>query len=191
MNIYNVRFLKSIVASNQKPIPHKSEIAVVGRSNVGKSSFINTVFKRKNLAKISSTPGKTRLINYFLVDEKLYFVDLPGYGYAKISQKERNDWKQMIESFLKNNRSLQLVFLLLDARHSLMQNDRQMIDWLNYYKIPFQPVLTKCDKVSNNQFQKVKRTLYEECGTEKVLRFSARTGDGRDEIINILNGIAE
>ena len=191
MNIQNVKFLKSIVELNQRPVPLKPEIAVVGRSNVGKSSLINTLFNRKNLAKISSTPGKTRLINYFLVDDQLYFVDLPGYGYARTSRKEQNRWKQNIETYLKNNQSLKLVFLLLDVRHSLLSNDRLMVEWLHFYKIPFHLILTKSDKVSNNQFQKIRTNLSREFRDQGVVRFSARNRAGREDIIKILEGVIE
>lgn len=189
MNIHNVQFLKSIVELDQRPVPHKPEVAVVGRSNVGKSSLINALFNRKNLAKISSTPGKTRLINYFLVDDQLYFVDLPGYGFAKISKKEKSNWQKKLEAYLKNNKNLKLIFLLLDVRHNLMANDRMMIEWLNFYNIPFRLILTKSDKVSNNQFQKTKAKINSEFSDQDALRFSARSRDGRNEIIKILEGL--
>ncbi len=189
MNIHNVQFLKSIVELDQRPVPYKPEVAVVGRSNVGKSSLINALFNRKNLAKISSTPGKTRLINYFLVDDQLYFVDLPGYGFAKISKKEKSSWKKKLEAYLKYNKNLKLVLLLLDVRHNLMANDRMMIEWLNFYNIPFCLILTKSDKVSNNQFQKTKAKINSEFSDQDVLRFSARSRDGRNEIIKILKGL--
>ena len=191
MNIQNVRFLKSVVELNQRPVPLKPEVAVVGRSNVGKSSLINTLFNRKNLAKISSTPGKTRFINYFLVDDHLYFVDLPGYGYARTSRKEQSTWKQNIETYLKNNQSLKLVFLLLDVRHNLQANDHLMINWLNFYQIPFRLILTKSDKVSNSQFQKIKANLTREFSNQEMVRFSARNRVGREEIIKILEGVVE
>ncbi len=133
MNIQNVQFIKSAANIGQKPSPSLPEVAVAGRSNVGKSSLINVLFNRKKLAKISSTPGKTRLINYFLVDERIYFVDLPGYGYAKLSKHEREKWQKNIESYLRENKNLELVLLLIDMRHGLLPIDRVMIDWLNFY----------------------------------------------------------
>jgi GTP-binding protein len=189
MNIHNVQFLKSAVHLDQRPLPKMPEVAVVGRSNVGKSSLINALFNRRNLAKISSTPGKTRLINYFSVDDQLYFVDLPGYGFARLSEEEKNKWQKNIESYLKNNNFLKLVFLLIDPRHDLMKNDRIMIDWLNFYQIPFIFVLTKSDKISNNLFRSFNSKIRTEFPDQKFIRFSARKKTGRDEIIEILEDI--
>ncbi len=189
MNIHNVQFLKSAIHLDQRPIPRKPEVAVVGRSNVGKSSLINALFNRRNLAKISSTPGKTRLINYFLVDDLLYFVDLPGYGFARLSKEDKNKWQENLEFYLKNNNSLKLVFLLIDPRHDLMKNDRMMIDWLNFYHIPYIFVLTKSDKISNNQFRSFNTKIRDEFPGQIFIRFSARKKTGRDEIIKILEDI--
>ena len=190
MNIHNVQFLKSVTHVNQRPRPPKPEIAVIGRSNVGKSSMINTLFNRKNLAKISSTPGKTRLINYFSIDNQLYFVDLPGYGYAKLSKKMRSGWQQSIESYLKDNLELKLVFLLLDSRHEIMENDKIMIDWLQYYQISYILVLTKSDKISNNQYRLINSKLMKAYPNHDILRFSSKTRMGREEIINILEELS-
>ncbi len=189
MNIHNVQFLKSAVHLDQRPLPKMAEVAVVGRSNVGKSSLINALFNRRNLAKISSTPGKTRLINYFSVDDQLYFVDLPGYGFARLSAEDKNKWQKNIESYLKNNNFLKLVFLLIDPRHDLMKNDRIMIDWLNFYQIPFIFVLTKSDKISNNLFSIFNSKIRAEFPDKKFIRFSARKKTGRAEIIEILEDI--
>ena len=189
MNIHNVHFLKSVTQLDQRPLPLKPEVAVIGRSNVGKSSLINTLFNRKNLAKISSTPGKTRLINYFSVDEFLYFVDLPGYGYAKLSKSMRRGWQKDIETYLKNNIELKLVFLLLDSRREIMENDRLMIDWLQHYQISYNLVLTKSDKISNNKYQTVVSKLRNEYPNHDILRFSSKNKTGRDDILKILKQI--
>ena len=186
MNIHNVHFLKSVTKLDQRPTPARPEIAIIGRSNVGKSSLINTLFNRKNLAKISSTPGKTRLINYFSVDDQLYFVDLPGYGYAKLSKKMRQGWQRDIEHYLKNNQSLKLVLLLLDSRHEIMENDRLMIDWLNYYKVSFLLVLTKSDKISNNHYLTMCTKLKNDYPGREILRFSSKNRKGREDILQIL-----
>lgn len=190
MNIHNVHFLKSATQIDQRPMPPKPEIAVIGRSNVGKSSLINTLFNRKNLAKISSTPGKTRLINYFSIDNQLYFVDLPGYGYAKLSKKLRSGWQRGIESYLNNNSELKLVFLLIDSRHGIMENDRIMIEWLQHYRIPYILVLTKSDKISNNQYRTISSKLNTEYPNHEILRFSSKTKIGREDILNILSEIS-
>ncbi len=189
MNLHNVQFLKSATHIDQRPSPYLPEIAVIGRSNVGKSSLINVLFNRKNLAKISSTPGKTRFLNYFLVDDLFYFVDLPGYGFARLSKKERESWKKSIESFLNDNKYLRLVFLLLDSRHNLMEIDRQMIEWLQYYRVAFKLIMTKTDKVSNNQFRLVKSKLETVYPSQEIIKFSARSRTGREEIIRIVEKV--
>jgi GTP-binding protein len=152
MNWQNSIFIKSISDMNQRPQPVMEEIAVIGRSNVGKSSLINALLSKKKLAKVSRTPGKTQLINYYAVDHAFYLVDLPGYGYARIARVEKEKWKSFIESYLINNAQLKLVLLLIDCRHDLMASDRLMLEWLNFYRIPYRLILTKRDKVSNNRF---------------------------------------
>ena len=189
MNTHNVHFLKSVTQLDQRPIPSKPEIAVIGRSNVGKSSLINTLFNRKNLAKISSTPGKTRLINYFLVDNQIYFVDLPGYGYAKLSKKLRQNWQREIENYLKNNQQLKLVFLLLDSRHEIMENDKLMIEWLSYYRVSFILVLTKSDKISNNQYRTMSFKISREYPNSEILRFSSKNKIGRENLLKIIEQV--
>ena len=183
MNIHNVNFVKSAAKIEQRPLPLMPEVAVVGRSNVGKSSLINTLFNRKNLAKISSTPGKTRLINYFMVDEKFYFVDLPGYGFAKLPKAERVKWQQNIEAYLRDNKLLKLVFLLIDARHLLLKSDQDMLNWLTYYKIPFSIILTKSDKVSNNQLPISIANLKKSMPGCRIVVFSSSTKRGREDLI--------
>jgi GTP-binding protein len=189
MNIHNVRFIKSVLHTSQRPSRRLPEIAVVGRSNVGKSSFINTLFNRKNLAKTSSTPGKTRQINYFLVDELIYMVDLPGYGFAKISKSEQEKWKKNIEIYLRDNKDLKFVFLLLDGRHRLMPIDQLMIEWLQYYQIRIVLVVTKTDKVSNNHIRLLHREIKDKYPGHDIISFSSKTKSGRERIMNILTNI--
>jgi GTP-binding protein len=191
MNIHNVHFIKSVTHLDQRPSPPLPEIAVIGRSNVGKSSLINALFNRKNLAKISSTPGKTRLINYFSVDNQLYFVDLPGYGYAKLSKNLRREWQRNVETYLKDNRQLKLVFLLIDSRHEIMENDQMMINWLDYYKVSFLLVLTKSDKISNNQYRTINSKLSNKYPGQEILRFSSKNKTGREDILHILEQVIE
>ncbi len=183
----NVSFLKSITNIKDKPTPKLPELAVVGRSNVGKSSLINSIFNQKKLAKISSTPGKTRLINYFLVNNKFYFVDLPGYGFARVSKQDTEKWKKMIENYLKDNTDLRLVLLLVDSRRGIMQIDITTMDWLSYYQINYKIVLTKVDKISNNELSKTKSKVIEQIEDENVMVFSSKNGKGRNELINLLN----
>jgi GTP-binding protein len=188
MNLNKVTYIKSIVSLKNRPYPILPEIVIVGRSNVGKSSLINTIFNQKRLAKISSTPGKTRVINYFLVDDLLYFVDLPGYGYANISKSQFKEWGNIIERFLKYNRNIKLVLLLIDCRHNLMETDKLMIDWLRSYHIPFIIIMTKKDKLSNNQFNNQYNNLLHSLPDIEIIPFSARTSEGREDIISIIKG---
>lgn len=155
----NARFVKSVTDIKQKPSDRFQEIAFVGRSNVGKSSLLNSLLNRKGLAKTSSTPGKTRLINYFLVDEKYYFVDLPGYGYAKLPKQAIKTWQKMLETYILHSVELKLVCLLIDSRRDPQELDMQMADWLHMNHIPFIIILTKSDKLTKNQLQKA-RSLY-------------------------------
>ncbi len=187
INISNVHFLKSITHIKDKPKPVLPEIAVIGRSNVGKSSLINTLFNQKKLAKISSQPGKTRLINYFDVDERYYFVDLPGYGFAKVSKNERDKWKQFIERYLINNRELLMVLLLIDSRRGIMSIDEMMLEWLNYYRIKFIIVLTKIDKISQNELVKVNNKVARQFGENMIINYSSKSKKGRIELFNLLN----
>lgn len=147
----SVKFVTSV--ANKKDILEHSfpEVAFVGRSNVGKSSIINLLTNRKNLAKTSSTPGKTKLINYFFVDESFYLVDLPGYGYSKTGKEASYAWGELLEAYLKEGKNLKAVYVLLDIRHKPSDKDHMMINFLYYYHIPMVFVLTKADKLSNQQ----------------------------------------
>lgn len=185
--IANVRFVKSLTEIKDKPLPNLHELAVVGRSNVGKSSLINSIFNQKKLAKISSTPGKTRLINYFDVQGKFYFVDLPGYGFAKIPKIEYSKWKKMIENYLKDNSELKLVLVLIDARRGILQIDRTMMDWLDYINIRHKIILTKVDKISNNELSKIKSKVISQVSDKNIILYSSKIEKGRIELINLLN----
>jgi GTP-binding protein len=159
------------------------EIAFAGRSNVGKSSLINTLVKRKGLARTSNTPGRTQEINFFIVNQKLGFIDLPGYGYAKVPEAIRKRWGPMIETYLSQRETLQLVVLILDIRRDPTEEDRQLIDWLQVYSLPFLTVLTKIDKLSQNELGRRQRRIGEALhlsSTQPLILFSAKTGAGRD-----------
>ncbi|MCB0284704.1 MAG: YihA family ribosome biogenesis GTP-binding protein [Calditrichae bacterium] len=164
-------FFKSI--SNISQISNKSlpEVAFAGRSNVGKSSLLNALFQRKNLVKTSSTPGKTQLINYFDVNNKFFCVDLPGYGYAKISKDKKATWQNMIESFLTKNKQLKMIYLLVDSRHELMKSDEEMIAWMKYCNLNFTLILSKIDKISKNELAH-KVTLVKSYSDKNTLSFS-------------------
>jgi GTP-binding protein len=184
-----IRFVKSVIGLNERPKSNFPEIAFIGRSNVGKSSMLNSLFKRRNLAKTSSTPGKTRLINYYLLDDHIYLVDLPGYGYIKKIDIMSKNWQKVIETYLSHNKNLKIVFLLIDCRHDLMRNDLMMIEWLSHYKIPFVVVLTKRDKISNNQFysriSKIKKMIPQVA----IIPFSAKSFLGREVIWDVIKEV--
>ena len=150
LNTHNASILLSAANQSHYPKDDLPEVALAGRSNVGKSSFINTLLGRKNLARTSSKPGKTQLLNFYNIDEKLRFVDVPGYGYAKVSKKERERFGQMIEQYLTQRDQLRGAILLVDGRHAPTADDVSMYQWLQYYHIPTLVVATKIDKVKGN-----------------------------------------
>ena len=168
------------------------EIAFAGKSNVGKSSLINALMNRKSLARTSSQPGKTQTINFYSVNSEIYFVDLPGYGYAKVSEEIKAKWGKMIERYLKKSKQLKAVFLLIDIRHEPSANDKQMYSWI--LANGFHPIIiaTKADKISRNQLQKHIKMVKEGLKVEKetvVIPFSAQTKQGRDEIYELIDGL--
>lgn len=168
------------------------EIAFAGKSNVGKSSLINGLLNRKALARTSSQPGKTQTINFYNVNGELYFVDLPGYGYAKVSLKEKEKWGKMIERYLHKSRMLKAIFLLIDIRHAPSKNDIDMYEWI--LANGYEPIIiaTKLDKIKRSQVQKNIKVIREILGVTsktKILPFSAQTKQGRDEILNLIGKI--
>ena len=151
MKVNKAEFTISAVSPAQYPAGDLPEIALSGRSNVGKSSFINKLIQRKSLARTSSKPGKTQTLNFYHINELFYFVDVPGYGYAKVSKKEREKWGKMIEEYITTRQSLRLVLILVDFRHEPSQEDVQMREFLEYYNIPYRIVMTKCDKIARGK----------------------------------------
>lgn len=190
MKITSAEFVKSAVLPSHYPPAAMPEIAFAGRSNVGKSSLINTLVGRKHLAKTSNTPGRTQMINFFTINSTLSFVDLPGYGFAKVSRTMKKDWGEMIEAYLKNRQNLVMVILILDIRRDPSDDDLSLRDWLEDYRIPYLYILTKADKLSNNQAINRKRIietiLHVSTGTKPIL-FSAVTKKGKDEIWQLLD----
>jgi len=156
MEIREAVFIKSSATINECPPPKKAEFAFIGRSNVGKSSLINMLTGRKNLAKTSSKPGKTQLINHFEIDGTWYLVDLPGYGWSKVSKQKKADWGVMIEEYLLKRENLACLFVLIDSRLEPQKIDYEFITWLGDHNIPFSMVFTKTDKQSKNKFQSIK-----------------------------------
>jgi len=193
MEFSKVRFLLSAHADRQLPPAEYAEIAFAGRSNVGKSSLINRLVGRTNLVKTSARPGKTQSLNYFLVDDRLYLVDLPGYGFARVSQQVRQEWRGLISNYIETRATLACVVVIIDLRHELKQLDRELIDWLRYLGKPMLPVYTKADKLSRNQQEKNAVAL--DAGLtlnagERLL-FSARTSQGVDELRRRLAAVVQ
>jgi len=193
MNYNNAEFYTSYGSFKQIPTSERTEIAFSGRSNVGKSSLINKIFNRKSLARVSAVPGKTATINFYSL-ENLYFVDLPGYGYAKVAKTEKERWGSLIEGYLHDDRELALVFQLIDFRHPPTADDVMMVNFLIDSEIPFVVILTKADKLSKKQREERRASLLTElpCAEDiTIIEFSAQTGEGRDEIRSIIEEIAE
>ncbi|HPD00651.1 MAG TPA: ribosome biogenesis GTP-binding protein YihA/YsxC [Acetivibrio sp.] len=185
ININNAKHEITAVKTDQYPKSDKPEIAFVGRSNVGKSSLINSMLNRKNLARVAATPGKTRVINFYNVDNILYFVDLPGYGFAKVSKAEKESWGFVVETYLKSRKQLKLVVLLVDIRHSPTDDDILMHEWLKSNGIPYLIVSTKLDKVPRSKTAERVcdiRKVLGNCDNVKVIPFSSETKQGRDEL---------
>lgn len=192
MIIRKAEFYKTAVNKSQYPEDIKPEIAFVGRSNVGKSSLINTMLNRKAIARVSSQPGKTRVINFYNINDLLYFVDLPGYGYAKVSKDEKNAWGRMIEEYLFTRESLMDVVLLVDIRHEPTSDDKLMYNWIKQSRKNVTIVATKCDKISRGQYQKhllmIKKSL-EVHNEDKIVLFSSELKLGRDELWALLENM--
>ena len=189
MLINSASFVTSVASKNNILIDGLNQIAFVGRSNVGKSSLINMLCNQKKLAKASSTPGRTRLINYFLINSKFYFVDLPGYGYAQASKTEAYGWQSLIEPYLINNDKLKLVCMLVDSRITPTEQDKQMFDYLAYYQLPFIIIATKSDKLSKAQLNKAKVNIANTfgVGVENVYPVSNETRDGKDKVLSAIS----
>ena len=185
MKITDVEFVTSAVRRSQYPEDKKPEFLLVGRSNVGKSSFINTLVNRKNLARISSIPGKTQTLNFYLINESFYLVDVPGYGFAKVSKVLKNKFGLIIEDYLKERDNLKMVFMLIDFRHKPTNDDVLMYDYLKYYQIPVTVIATKCDKVSKGVFDKNKKLIRETLkmvDDDEIILFSTIDKTGKQEV---------
>ncbi|MBU0673377.1 MAG: ribosome biogenesis GTP-binding protein YihA/YsxC [Proteobacteria bacterium] len=184
-----VRFVDSVYSTAQLPPVELPEIAFAGRSNVGKSSLINCLVQRKALVKVSSVPGKTQSLNFFSVEERLYLVDLPGYGFAKVPRKVKNDWLGLISSYLEKREPLRCVVVIVDLRHAPKIHDQELIDWLRLNDLPFLLVYTKMDKLSRNERHKNARLLDVgfKISPENRVLFSAKTGEGKPALLLALD----
>lgn len=182
MKLTSTAFVKSAFEESHWVDDGLPEVSFLGRSNVGKSSLLNSLLQRKGLARTSNTPGRTQSINFFLINEAFYFVDLPGYGYAKVSKSMRADWGVMAEDYLLKRDELRLSIQLVDVRHPPTKLDIQLHEWLVFHEKNHVVVATKADKVSINQLGKKLRNIESDLSGSKVIAFSSVTGKGRDQI---------
>lgn len=190
MKITSARFVASLTDVKQLPTDGLPEIALVGRSNVGKSSLINKLCGKRNLAFISSTTGKTQALNYFLINESFYIVDLPGYGYARVPEHVKAGWSKLIENYLSNREQIKLVLHIVDARHEPTELDKMMAGWLDYFKIPYIIVITKIDKIARSKISRQVEIIKNSFGKLKYcqdfITFSAITGVGKNELLSAI-----
>lgn len=180
MLIKKADFVKSVSSPAGLPEDGKAEFAFIGRSNVGKSSLMNMLLGRKNLVKTSKKPGKTVLLNYFIVNDSFYFVDLPGYGFASRSKSEQDLWRVLIEKYLRTRKTLAGIFLLIDSRHGVLPNDAQMIEFLEHFQIAYTPVFTKTDKLTKTELSAMKQK------NQGSFFVSAMSGDGRNQLLDFV-----
>ena len=196
MKVKSAKFIKSAGRPDQYPDPGLPEIAFAGRSNVGKSSLINSLTGRKGLVKVSGTPGKTRTLNFFLINERLVFTDMPGYGFARVPLSEKKKWGKMVEAYLGKRKQLRAVVSILDCRRTPNDDDRMLLDWLRHNKIPVIIVFTKIDKVPKTRRPgKIKKALeaiseFIDEGAGPVL-YSSLTGEGKRELWAVIRAAAE
>ncbi|CAM3933346.1 ribosome biogenesis GTP-binding protein YihA/YsxC [Lederbergia lenta] len=189
MKVNNVELVISAVKPEQYPAEGFPEFALAGRSNVGKSSFINKMINRKSMARTSSKPGKTQTLNYYKIEEALYFVDVPGYGFAKVSKREREAWGQMIETYFTSREELCAVLLIVDLRHPPTKDDINMYDFLKYYQLPCIVIATKADKIPRGKWEKhatVIRKNLDLVKEDEIIVFSSETAEGKDKVWNAL-----
>ena len=192
MKINNVELTISAVRQSQYPVDKKPEFLLVGRSNVGKSSFINCITERRNIARVSSSPGKTQTLNFYSINDEFYLVDVPGYGYAKVSKEMQEKFGKMIEEYIENRKDLERVFMLVDFRIKPTQDDLLMYNFLKYYNLPVTIVATKVDKVSRNDRDKQIKIITDELNIkedDKLVLFSTKTKLGKAEIHNEINDV--
>jgi GTP-binding protein len=192
MKVRSARFVKSATSPEHYPRDGRPEIAFLGRSNVGKSSLINSLLGVNGLARTSGTPGRTQLINFFLINDAFYFVDLPGYGYAKVPAAIRKEWGPMVEKYLASRPNLVLSVLITDSRRKPTELDQQMIEWLEARQKPFVIAATKADKLSSNQLRANLSRASGESGSNEIVAYSAVTRRGADRLWKLINAhIAE
>lgn len=189
MNVTKAEMVITAGKASQFPVHEMPEIAFAGKSNVGKSSLLNTLLNRKALARTSSQPGKTQTINFYSVQDTYMFVDLPGYGYAKVSKAERERWGKLIEGYLQERENLKKIILLIDIRHEVGANDKMMYDWISHYHDEVIVVATKMDKIKRSQVQKHLSVIRKGLGLtpqDKLIAFSSETKQGKEELWKVI-----
>lgn len=194
MKIKQVDFVGSYPNINGAPTDKLPEVAFAGRSNVGKSSLINRMLQRKSIARTSSTPGKTRLLNYIRINNEIYFVDLPGYGFAKVPRSEKESWKRLIENYILNRETLSCVVSIIDSRHGPMDSDLELIEWLTKSEVPCLVVATKIDKLNRKQFNESEKRILkaiEQFPVHGPVFVSSASGQGRNELWQSINQLLE
>ena len=193
MKITSARYLTSVVKGTDILKDEMMEFAFVGRSNVGKSSLINCLTGKKNLAKTSSTPGLTKMVNYFVINERFRIVDLPGYGYAKTGQKHIANWAGLMEEYLLQSPNLKTVFVLIDCRIKPTELDHMMLEFLNSYQIPYVVVMTKADKIAKSKVPQAASAAAKELGIRReiIMPFSSETGVGRENLLKYLETLVD
>ena len=189
MKVRSARFIKSVQKPADFPRDRLDEVAFIGRSNVGKSRLLNALAGIKGMARISSSPGRTQTINFFSINERFYFVDLPGYGYAKVPKRVQAGWRAMVEGYLQDRPQLKLVLLLFDCRIPPTPDDLQMMEWLDHYDINKVVILTKSDKLSRNQLVRSVKQAGETLGTDELIPFSAVSGLGKASVWNRIRAV--
>lgn len=182
MKINSSEFIISAVSESQYPTDGMSEIVLIGKSNVGKSSLINKIINRKGLAKTSSAPGKTRTINFYKINKSFYFVDLPGYGYAKVPLAEKKNWAEIIENYIGSNQPIKAFLVLLDIRRDVGERELDIYRWIEEFDKPVITVLTKCDKFGSNKILSSSAKIKKDLGITEAINFSTETGMGKEEL---------
>lgn len=184
--IKSSEFIKSTINYTDFPTNGLSEVAIVGRSNVGKSSIINSLLNRKKIAKVSSTPGKTRTINFFLINNSIYLVDFPGYGYAKVSKSEKDMWKYKIEDYFKNRSVLRKVILLIDSRHEPFESDINMCNWIKHLNYDISIIATKSDKLKRSEIKKNEQIFKKIFNVSNIMFYSSLKNENREELVDFV-----
>lgn len=190
--IKNAKFVKSVLSRKEKPKPPLPEVVFSGRSNVGKSSLINCLVNQKNFARVSKKPGKTQTINFFNIDNEFYLVDLPGYGFARRSKLQKSNWDKGLEDYILNSRELLILFVLIDSKVGVKENDQQLIEWLAFHQIPFQIIATKVDQIAKSKRPAQANRIRDELNlssSSSILFFSSKDRTGKGEVLKYLSDL--